>query len=146
MLKKVSPLISPELLKIIAEMGHGDDIVLVDANFPAASSAATNYVVANGIDTTSLLDALLELLPVDWFVEQPISLMEPAAVDDYVPDVYDDYYDILQKHGVDKKQVRMLERHEYYRMTDEAYCVVSTGERRRYANIAIKKGILEPNE
>ena len=146
MLKKISPLISPELLKILAEMGHGDDIVLVDANYPAASSGATNYVVANGIDIPPLLDAILELMPVDWFVPDPVKLMEVAAGDDYVPEIQDTFKEILHKHGVKDDQITTLERHAYYGAADNAYCVVSTGERARYANICIKKGILEPNE
>ena len=146
MLKKISPLISPELLKILAEMGHGDDIVLVDANYPAQSSKAAHIVRAPGIDATDLLDAILELFPVDTFVEKPIRLMEVAAVDSYHPEIWKDFEAICQKHGVSKDKWEFMERFDYYEMANHAYCVVSTGERHRYANISIKKGILEADE
>ncbi len=142
MLKKISPLISPELLKILAEMGHGDVIAFGDANFPAKSSKAACVVRADGIPIPALLDAVLELFPIDTFVPQPVKLMQVVPGDDYVPEVVEDYKKILAKHGVSEDKIEYLERFDFYDHTDTAYCVVATGETARYANITLKKGVI----
>lgn len=142
MLKKISPLISPELLKILAEMGHGDVIAFGDANFPAESSAATFVVRADGIPIPALLEAVLELFPVDTFVPQPVKLMQVVPGDDYVPEIVEDYKKILKNYAVTEDQIEYLERFDFYRHTDAAYCVVATGETARYANITLKKGVI----
>ena len=143
MLKKISPLISPELLKILAEMGHGDTIVLADANFPAESSNAQFVTRADGIAMPPLLDAVLELLPVDTYVEKPITLMQVVPGDDYVPEIWNEYKCIFTKHGQNEEKIEYVDRFAYYNLADTAYCVVATGERARYANIIIKKGVLD---
>ncbi len=143
MLKKISPLICSDLLKILNEMGHGDEIAIVDANYPAAASKAKHTVIANGITSTQMLDAILDLLPVDTFVKQPIKLMEVVPGDNYKPIIWDEYKRILAKYGLDEDKIQYIERFEYYEHCNRAYCVVSTGERARYGNLIIKKGVLE---
>ena len=142
MLKKISPLISPELLKILAEMGHGDVIAFGDANFPAESSKASYVGRADGIPIPALLDAVLELFPIDTFVPQPVKLMQVVPGDDYVPEVVEEYKKILAKHDVGEDKIEYLERFDFYGHTDTAYCVVATGETARYANITLKKGVI----
>ena len=142
MLKKISPLISSELLKILDEMGHGDEIVFADANFPSASRAAKHIIPANGIGIDVLLDAVLDLFPVDTFVEKPIKLMQVVPGDDYKPVIWDAYKKILAKYGITEDKIDYLDRFDYYNQADRAYCVVSTGERALYANVIVKKGVI----
>ena len=138
MLKKISTLLSADLLKYLYEMGHGDEIAIVDANFPAASCKAEHMVVANGVSSTALLDAILDLFPMDTFVPQPIKLMKVVEGDPYVPTVWEEYKQILRKYSIEEGKIQYLERYPYYDDCDRAYCVVSTGERRR-------KGVIDPD-
>lgn len=146
MLKKISPLIPSDLLKILNDMGHGDEIAIVDANYPAAASRAKHMVVANGISSSDLLKAVLELLPVDTFVTQPVKLMQVVPGDNYVPVIWEEYIKILEDYGIQKDKIQYIERYEYYSNCDKAYCIVSTGERARYGNLIIRKGVIEPDE
>ena len=86
-----------------------------------------------------LLDAVLELFPIDTFVTQPVKLMQVVPGDDYVPEVVEEYKKILAKHDVGEDKIEYLERFDFYGHTDTAYCVVATGETARYANITLKK-------
>jgi len=142
MLKKISPLISPELLKVLAEMGHGDEILLADANFPAHSCKAKIAVRADGINIPALLDAVLELFPLDTFVEQPVVMMNVVKGDNYTPEVWPEYYRILAKYGAGEDKIQRLDRFPYYDRAATAYCVVATGETARYGNIILKKGVV----
>ena len=142
MLKKISPLISPELLKILAEMGHGEEIVLADANFPAHSSKAKIAVRADGIGIPALLDAILDLFPLDTYVAQPVVMMDVVPGDDYVPEIWPEYYRILAKYGAGEDKILRLERFAYYDRANQAYCVVASGETARYGNIILKKGVV----
>jgi L-fucose mutarotase len=142
MLKNISPLISPELLMVLSEMGHGDRIVLGDANYPAVSGNARKVVRADGIGIPALLDAILELFPVDTFVEKPVALMEVVPGDDYKPEVWEEYREIFAKHGVGADRICYIERYRYYEEADSAYCVVATGERAKYGNIMLTKGVI----
>ncbi|MCL2343840.1 MAG: L-fucose mutarotase [Firmicutes bacterium] len=143
MLKNISPLISPELLKILAEMGHGDTVVLADANYPACSGGAKHVVRADGIGVPTLLEAILPLLPLDTFVAKPITLMEVVPGDNYVPDIWNEYRRIFNNNDLNDDQLETIERFAFYEHADTAYCVVATGERARYANVILKKGIIE---
>jgi len=142
MLLNISPLISAELLKLLCEMGHGDEMVIVDANYPAASSRATHVVDAKGISSDDLLDAILSILPVDTYVEKPFKIMKVVEGDSTVPVVWDSYYDTLEKHGYKKNQIEFIERHEYYKQCDKMYCLISSGEQKLYGNISVRKGVI----
>ena len=97
MLKGISSIISPELLKVLMEMGHGDEIVIGDGNFPAASNA--NILLrADGHGIPELLDAILKLLPLDQYVDKPVTLMEVVAGDDYEPIIWDEYKENINKY------------------------------------------------
>jgi L-fucose mutarotase len=141
MLKGIPNNLSPELLKILMEMGHGDEIILADANFPAASNAQ-RLVRCDGQNIPDLLDAVLQLFPLDTFVKQPVSLMGIVPGDDYKPELWDIYRKIVSKHDNYFTDFEFIERFEYYKRAQKAYAIVATGEKARYANIILKKGIL----
>jgi L-fucose mutarotase len=141
MLKGISPLLSPELLKILMEMGHGDEIVLADANFPAASHAQ-RLVRSDGLGLPALLEGVLQLFPLDTFVTQPAAVMAVVPGDRYRPALWPVYRRILRKHDGREFEFELIERSAFYERTKLAYAVVATGETARYANIILKKGIL----
>lgn len=139
MLKGIPDIISPELLKILCEMGHGDEIVIADANFPSAS-IAKNLVRADGIDASKLLSAILDLFPLDQYDDEHFVLMQRCEGDDAADtSAWDDYKEVLSQKSPESK-VSFCERFAYYERAKKAYAVVTTGEKRQYANIILKKG------
>lgn len=140
MLKNISPIISPELLKILMEMGHGDEIVIGDGNFPAASMAQ-RLVRLDGHGVPEILDAVLKLMPLDTYVESPVALMENGADDDR-PEIWEKYEDIV-KANEGEKSFELMERYAFYDRARKAYAVVATGETAIYANIILKKGVVK---
>lgn len=139
MLKNISPVISPELLKILMEMGHGDEFVIGDGNFPAAS-IAQRLVRLDGHGVTEILAAILDLMPLDTYVEAPVALMDNGDASQ-TPEIWDEYKKtILAKEG--EKQIELVERFAFYERAKKAYCVVATGETAIYANIILKKGVV----
>lgn len=141
MLKGISPLLSPELLKTIAEMGHGDEIVIGDCNFPAASMNK-RCIRADGHKGTDILDAILQLLPLDAFVEAPVSLMAvmPGTLDGEPP-IWNEFRTIIEQYQPGTK-IEMVERFDFYNRSQNAYATVATGESSLYACIILKKGTL----
>lgn len=142
MLKGISPLISPELLKILCEMGHGDEIVIADGNFPAESVGKNAKVIRmDGHNVPEVLKAVLELIPLDQYVERPVSLMNRVPGDSADVSVWKEYEKIIfAAEGKGMESVNMLERFEFYRQAEIAYAIIATGERRQYANVILKKG------
>ena len=139
MLKNISPLISPELLKILDEMGHGDEIVLGDANFPSAS-LAKRLVRADGHGIPELLDAILIFFPLDSFVECPVALMDTGDPS-IRPPVWQEYSKcVLRREG--DRHMDLVERYAFYDRAREAYAIVATGETELYANVILKKGVV----
>jgi len=142
MLKGVSPLISPELIKLLMEMGHGDEIVIADGNFPSAS-VARRLVRADGLGGAALLDAVLALFPLDQYVEKPAALMAVVPGDPYQPDIWDEYRTVIQHHEPGFKDFEMVERFAFYDRARQAYAVLASGEMALYANIILKKGVIK---
>lgn len=140
MLKGICPLISPELLKILSEMGHGDEIVLADAHFPA-HSVGQRVVRADGIGTVPLLEGILQLIPLDQYDPDHFVLMEVVPGDTVVPVIWDEYRAVLAK-AEPGTEATLTERFAYYERAKKAYCVVATGETAQYANIILKKGVV----
>lgn len=138
MLKTINPLLSGHLLKLLANMGHGDDIVVVDANYPA-TTMAQRLVHLPGVTATAALDAILTLLPVDDFVERPVVGM---AAPDERPPIYAEFDALLHQHEGRTVSMELVDRFAFYERSKQAYAIVSTGERRLYANLIIKKGVL----
>jgi len=122
-------------------MGHGDEIVIADGNFPAASHAQ-KLVRCDGHNTSPLLDAILQLLPLDTFVKHPIALMAVVSGDKYSPDIWPSYKKVVQKHDPHFTDFEMMERHAFYERTRKAYAIVATSEMARYANLILKKGLV----
>lgn len=140
MLKGVPSVLSPELLKIMAEMGHGDELVIADGNFPGASMGK-RLVRADGHGVPEILDAVLKFMPLDKYVDKPVALMEVVKGDDVVPVIWDEFKDIIAKHEPDTK-IEFMERFDFYERAKNAYAVVNTGEQAIYANVIIKKGVV----
>lgn len=144
MLKGISPLLSPELLKVLCEMGHGDELVIADGNFPAESIGRNAIVIrADGHGVPELLDAILQLIPLDQYVDQPAALMKVVPGDPVVPVIWDEYRALLKKHGEDPDKVEMTERFAFYERAKHAYAVIATGETAIYANVLLKKGVVK---
>lgn len=141
MLKGIPSLLSPELLKILMEMGHGDEIVIADGNFPAAS-LAQRLVRCDGHGVPPLLDAILKLFPLDTFVKHPAALMAVVPGDNYSPDIWPTYSQVIRKHSPQFSDFELMERHAFYERARKAYAVVATGEMARYANLILKKGLV----
>jgi L-fucose mutarotase len=145
MLKGIPAILSPKLLKILAEMGHGDELVIGDGNFPAAS-VARRLVRADGHGVPDLLDAILSLFPLDSFVERPAALMAVVKTDGQPsgpePAIWAEYREILRRHEAEFKDFELVERFAFYDRAREAYAVLATGEGALYANIILKKGVI----
>ena len=144
MLKNIPSVLTPELLKILMEMGHGDEIVIADGNFPGAS-IARNLIRCDGHGVPVILDAVMQLLPLDQYVEQPVALMQVVPGDNVVPTIWDEYKDIINKYDPDgmKNGFDMVERFAFYERAKKAYAVVMTGESAIYVNIILKKGVVK---
>lgn len=139
MLKNISPILSPELLKILMEMGHGDEIVIGDGNFPAAS-IAQRLVRLDGHGVPEILDAILRLMPLDTYVDAPVALMDNGDAANR-PAIWAQYEDVVRANEGDKP-FELVERFAFYDRAKKAYAVIATGETAIYANIILKKGVV----
>ena len=141
MLKGIPKIISPELIKVLMEMGHGDEIVISDGNFPAAAFA-NRLVRADGHNVPELLDAILQFFPLDPYVENPVSLMQVVPGDTVKTPIWEEYRTIVKKHDPNFKEFESVERFAFYERAKNAFAVVSSGESALYANIILKKGVV----
>ena len=142
MLKGIPNVISPELLKILMEMGHGDELVIADGNFPAASMAQ-RLVRADGLGGAVMLDAILQLMPLDQYVPAPVALMAVVAGDKVMPVIWDEYRKIITRHEPTFANFEMVERFAFYERAKKAYVVLATSEAAQYANVILKKGVIK---
>jgi L-fucose mutarotase len=143
MLKNLDPLLTPDLLRVLRAMGHGDDIVIVDANFPAESSGP-EVVRLDGVDATRALDAVLSVMPLDEFVPDACWRMQVVGAPDAEQPIFDEFRAVIAKHEGAAFKLASLERFAFYARANACYAVVATGERRLYGNIILKKGIVRP--
>lgn len=141
MLKNIPPIISPELLKILGEMGHGDEIVIADGNFPAAANAK-RLIRLDGHNVPEVLQSVLKLFPLDPYVKSAVGLMEVVPGDDVVPNIWKNYRKILDESEETFKEFEFIERFEFYERAKNAFAVVATSELALYANIILKKGVV----
>lgn len=142
MLKTIPALLTPELLKIMMEMGHGDELVIGDGNFPAASMAQ-RLVRLDGHGVCEILDAVMRYFPLDPYVEAPVSLMQVVPGDPVgTPPVWEKYRAIVEKYEPGMR-FEQIERFAFYERAKKAYAVVATGEGALYANIILKKGVVK---
>ena len=138
MLKNIPKIISPQLLKVLCEMGHGDEIFIGDCNFLAASNAHI-LTRADGISGRAMLDAILGLFPLDQYDSNHFVLMQKCDGDPTDTSIWDKYTEILKKYEPDAK-ISFEERFAYYERAKKAYAIIATGEEKKYANIILKKG------
>ncbi len=138
MLKNVPKIISPELLKVLCEMGHGDEIVIADGNFPSAN-LAKNLVRADGISACDMLNAVMQLFPLDQYDSNNFVLMQKCEGDTADTSIWEDYKKIVKKYEPNAEPT-FVERFDYYERAKNAYAVIATGEEKQYANIILKKG------
>ncbi len=142
MLKAVPPLLSPDLLSVLRRMGHGDEIAVVDANFPA-ESCARRLVRLDGLYATVVLEAIVSVLPIDTYVETPVNTMQVVGDADAVPEIVREFRDIVARHESQPVSFGTLERNAFYARSRAAFAIVSTGEVRLYGNILLTKGVVE---
>jgi len=142
MLKGIPVVISPDLLKILMEMGHGDELVIADGNFPAAS-LAQRLVRADGLGGAVMLDAILQLMPLDQYVPAPVALMAVVAGDTVKPVIWDNYRAIITRLEPGFVDFEFVERYAFYERAKKAYAVLATSEAAQYANVILKKGIIK---
>ena len=143
MLKGISPIISPPLMNALMEMGHGDELVFGDSNFPSVTRASrTIYCCGHGI--TEFLKAIFPLFPLDYAVEYCGILMNPTELDPVRPPVWEDYRNLFhgEEHG--QKEFLYLEKQEFYSRAERAFAVVATSEASPFSNLIIRKGIVLP--
>jgi L-fucose mutarotase len=143
MLKGIDPLLSPDLLAILRAMGHGDEIAIVDANFPAASTAR-RLVRLDGVSATAVLDAILSVMPLDDFMPEAAWRMQVVDAPDAEQPIFATFREILAAHEGQNIGLASLERFAFYERAKTAYALVATGEARLYGNIILKKGIIRP--
>lgn len=144
MLKNIPKILSPELLKVLCEMGHGDRLVISDGNFPAESMGKNAKVIRmDGHGVPEILDAILQLFPLDTYVEKPVGLMEVVPGDTVETPIWNTYFDTVQKYDArGENAVQYIERFAFYDAAKEAYAIIATGESALYANILLQKGVV----
>ena len=144
MLKNIPKILSPELLKVLCEMGHGDRLVISDGNFPAESMGKNAKVIRmDGHGVPEILDAILQLFPLDTYVEKPVGLMEVVPGDTVETPIWNTYFDTVQKYDSrGENAVQYIERFAFYEQAKEAYAIIATGESALYANILLQKGVV----
>lgn len=140
MLKGISPLISPELLKVLATMGHSDEIILADAHFPA-DSFNDNVLRADGLRIPDLLEGILPLFELDEYVPHPLIMMAAVEGDNLDPDVEKSYLSAIHKSNPNVPAIERIDRFDFYDRAEKAFAVVMTGETAKYGNIILKKGV-----
>lgn len=147
MLMGIPSILSPDLLKVLCEMGHSDRIVLADGNFPAESVGKNAVVIrADGHGIPELLDAILQVFPLDTYVPQPVSLMQVMPGDTVKTPIWETYRHIIARHDSrGAAAVGEVERFAFYENARSAYCIVSTGETAIYGNIMLQKGVVVPH-
>ena len=139
MLKGIHPAIGPELLKILAEMGHGDEIILADAHFPG-HSVNDKVLRVDGVKITTLLDGILPLFELDSY-DNPLIMMQAVDGDSLDPSVESSYRAEIEKYVSDTPEIIRIGRFEFYDRAEKAAAVVMTGETAKYGNIILKKGV-----
>ena len=144
MLKNLDPILTPDLLQVLRAMGHGDEIVIVDANYPAESAGPT-VVRLDGLQATRVLDAVLSVLPLDEFVPDAAWRMQVVGYPDAEQPIFDEFRNIIAAREGGAFKLASLERFAFYERAKGCYAVVATGERRLYGNIILKKGVVRPD-
>ena len=145
MLKGIPKILSPELLKVLCEMGHSDRLVIADGNFPSESMGKNVKVIrCDGHGVPELLEAILTVFPLDTYVETPVSLMQVMPGDNVETPIWDEYKEIISKYDErGEKAIGQTERFAFYDEAKTAYAIIATGESALYANIMLQKGVVK---
>lgn len=141
MLRGIPEILSPDLLHALRAMGHGDLIVIADANFPA-TSMARRCIRLDGLSATDVAEAILTVLPVDTFVADPVFVMQVVGDPEAVPEVVASFQEIVNRVADRPAKIKAVERFAFYEMAKTAYVVVQTGEKRLYGNLIVTKGVI----
>lgn len=140
MLKGIDPIVCPELLKILSEMGHGDEIVLSDAHFPGHTFCPKNVLRGDGLKIPDLLEGIIPLFELDSY-DEPLIMMAVVEGDQLDPQVELDYMAAIKKGAPNAPAVKRIGRFEFYDRAEKAYACVVTGTTVKYGNIILKKGV-----
>lgn len=145
MLKGIPKILSPELLKVLCEMGHSDRLVIADGNFPSESMGKNAKVIrCDGHGVPELLEAILTVFPLDTYVETPVSLMQVMLGDNVETPIWDEYKEIVSRFDErGEKAIGQTERFAFYDEAKTAYAIIATGESALYANIMLQKGVVK---
>jgi L-fucose mutarotase len=144
MLKGIPAILSPQLLKVLCEMGHSDKLVIADGNFPSETMGKYGIVIRlDGHGVPEILEAILKLFPLDTHVEHPVNLMEVMKGDQIETPIWESYKDIVAKHDTrGQKAIGTLERFTFYEEAKKSYAIIATGETALYANVMLQKGVV----
>jgi L-fucose mutarotase len=144
LLKGIPEILSPELLKVLCEMGHSDRLVIADGNFPVMSMGKNAHIIRmDGHGVPEILDAILRVFPLDTYIEKPVNLMEVMPGDDVQTPIWDVYKKTVEKYDErGKNAIGEIERFKFYEETKTAYAVIATSEKALYANIMLQKGVV----
>jgi L-fucose mutarotase len=141
MLHNISPILSPDILHTLRAMGHGDEIVIGDANFPGTSMGKRCHRL-DGISATDLLEAIVQLFPIDTFDDAPLAVMEVVGDPSNIPPIVGEFQEIIDKTADNPAPIKGMERFKFYERASNAFAVIQTGETRIYGNIILKKGVI----
>ena len=144
MLIGISVVLTPDLLRHLSAMGHGDELIIVDVNFPAEACADRVERLA-GVTASEALTAILSVLPLDSYDNAPARTMQVVDDPDEIPDTRVEFQRIIDKRADNPAIIQAVERFEFYEQAKRAYCIVQTAERRLYGNIILKKGVVAPS-
>ena len=144
MLIGIPPCLTPDLLRHLRAMGHGDELVIADANFPAESCGKRIERLA-GVSATEALHAVLSVMPLDTYVTSPARTMQVVGDPTAVPDIVSEFQNIINDVSDNPCKITGVERHAFYRETEKTFCVIQTAETRLYGNIILSKGVIPPD-
>jgi L-fucose mutarotase len=143
MLKGLDPLLNADLSHLLRAMGHGDDLVIADANFPA-TTMGRRLVRLDGVSAPRVLEAVLSVMPLDDFVDEPCGRIEVVGDPDAVPEVCEEFQKIIDRAESGRFKLASIERFAFYARAREAFAVVQTGETRLYGCVLLKMGVVRP--
>lgn len=143
MLHNIPPILSPDILHCLRAMGHGDELVIADANFPAYSMGCAVHRL-DGISATEVLEAVLTLMPLDSFVEAPAHTMQVVGDPEAIPEIVSEFQGIIDRTADHPAPIATLERFAFYDRAKTTFAVIQTGETRLYGNIILTKGVIPP--
>ena len=143
MLKGIPAILSPELLKRLCEMGHSDKLLIADGNFPTHTVGENAHIVRmDGHGVCEILDAVLQLFPLDTYTERPVSIMEKVPGDTVETPIWDEFRKIIAKYDSRKEVIAGVERFAFYEKAKDSYLIIATSEKALYGNIMLQKGVV----